>query len=139
MGLQAKLALALVPLLAGPVLALGWLSYDALRDDLHRESLDGMDAALRLANHAVKVLVGAAKANIELFATSQVVERYARTADEYERYYLLQPGLLRLLYSYREAYPEYLEIRFLMPDGTEDAAVEAPGAIPALGQGGRTP
>lgn len=38
-----------------------------------------------------------------------------------ERYVLMLPSLLKLFSSYLRAYPDYTEIRFLLPDGYEDA------------------
>jgi hypothetical protein len=132
--LQLKLALVLVPLVAGPVLALGWVSYDALRQDLKATAVQSLDTTLDAAAQGLRGLVDAAQANSALFAAAGPVERYARAADDQERTDLLQAPLLKLFHQYRDAYPEYQEIRLLRPDGTMDirvAASERPAPPPA--------
>jgi diguanylate cyclase (GGDEF)-like protein len=134
--LQLKLALVLVPLVAGPVLALGWVSYDALRQDLEDTAVQSLDTTLDAAAQGLRGLVDAARANSALFAAAGPVERYARAADDQERTDLLQAPLLKLFHQYRDAYPEYQEIRLLRPDGTMDirvAATERPAQLPAGG------
>lgn len=135
MRLQAKLALALVPLVAGPVLLLGWLAYSTLAADIEHDAAADLHGVLHVAAGAVERLVSRSRANLEVFARLPEVEQYARSADDPDRYYLLQPGLLRLLHGFREAYPEYLDIRFLLPDGTVDARATARGwdAGPTVG------
>lgn len=46
MRLQGKLALALIPLVVGPVLALGWLSWQSLRANLVFNATRGLEVAL---------------------------------------------------------------------------------------------
>ena len=62
-----------------------------------------------------------AKANIKLFSSSSLMKTYALEDDEEERYTLITPSLLKLFKSYIRAYPEYDEIKYLLPDGYEDA------------------
>jgi len=125
--LQAKLALALIPLVVVPVLALGWLSWASMRADVQRDASHALDAALLTAEHALAQLVTDLRTNLRLLAGAAAVENYARADNDYDRYYLLQPTLLDLFYQYQDAYPEYVEIRFLTPDGGEDARIAAPG------------
>ncbi|AUB83168.1 EAL domain-containing protein [Candidatus Thiodictyon syntrophicum] len=127
MRLWAKLALVLAPLVAGPVLALGWLSYQALGEDLEEAVARSLDSTLEAATAGLGTLVESARTNSALFAAAGPVERYARSTDEQERTALLQAPLLRLFYQYRDAYPEYQELRFLRPDGTREIRVAAPG------------
>ena len=65
-------------------------------------------------------LLETASANAQLFADSSIVEHYVRVKDEQERYALMQPSLLHLFATYRAAYPDYIEIQLLLPDGYED-------------------
>ncbi|WP_295440689.1 EAL domain-containing protein [uncultured Thiodictyon sp.] len=139
MRLQLKLALVLVPLVAGPVLALGWLSYDALREDLQEAAEHGLDGTLEAVTAGLNELVQTARTNSALFAAAGPVERFARSADEQERATLLQAPLLRLFYQYRDAYPQFQEIRFLRPDGTREVRVAAPGLPDRQPSGGSDP
>ncbi|WP_295392459.1 EAL domain-containing protein [uncultured Thiodictyon sp.] len=127
MRLQLKLAMVLVPLVAGPVLALGWLSYHGLSEDLEEIVERDLDGTLEAVTAGLHELVETARTNSTLFAAAAPVERYARNTDEQERTDLLQAPLLKLFYQYRDAYPEYREIRFLRPDGTPEVRVAAPG------------
>ncbi|WP_186764473.1 cache domain-containing protein [Pistricoccus aurantiacus] len=61
-----------------------------------------------------------AEANVKLFADASLMRSYALTEDEEARYALMLPSLLKLFASYLRAYPDYYEIRFLLPDGFED-------------------
>ena len=126
MRLQAKLALALVPLVAGPVLALGLLAYTALRADIERNAAEDLRGVLHVATRSVEGLVSRSRANLQVFVASPSVEQYARASGDEDRFYLFQPGLLRQLHLFRQPYPEYREIRFLLPDGTVDARAAAP-------------
>ncbi len=121
MRLQAKLALALVPLILLPVLALGWATWRSLAGDLQHQTAHGLGEALLVADRAVGDLVERAESSIELLASAPETERYARGIDVYDRYHLFQPALLKLFHEYRNAYPDYLEVRFLTPAGEEDA------------------
>jgi diguanylate cyclase (GGDEF)-like protein len=67
-----------------------------------------------------------AKANASLFAGSEMLSRYLLTSDERVRYEVLQYSLIRLFYSYEQVFPEYYEIRVLLPDGYEDTRVVNP-------------
>jgi diguanylate cyclase (GGDEF)-like protein len=125
--LQAKLALALAPLVAGPLLALGWLSYGSLKADIEQNAAEDLRGALHIAEDAVAKLTSRAQTDLAVFAKAPGVEQYARASDDPDRHYLFQPGLLRLLHGFREAYPEYLELRFLLPDATVDARAVARG------------
>ncbi len=55
-----------------------------------------------------------------MLSTQNLVRQYLLAEDEEERYQVLQSPLLRQLISYQEAYPDYYEIRILLPDGNED-------------------
>jgi diguanylate cyclase (GGDEF)-like protein len=127
MRLQAKLALALVPLVAAPVLALGWLAWASMGADLRREAIRGMETSLLLAEQGMTDLLSAAKANAALLAMAPETTRYTRSTNAYHRERLFRPQMRQLLEDYRAAFPEYLEIRFLNSDGTEDIRVATPG------------
>jgi diguanylate cyclase len=120
MRLKGKLLSLLVPLLLVPLLLLAWASYTQLRDqavERHQRELTTLLGQLQLTSRA---LLDTAAANLELFANSSQIQAYLLNDSEADRYLLMQPSLLRLLASYQAAYPEYYEIRLLLPDGYED-------------------
>lgn len=120
MNLQSKILMLVLPLVILPLFWLGWTAYTKLEEVSRNTSLGQMATTLdqvsrNVANHYIT-----AQANTRLFAGSGLVKKYVLTRDEAERYMLLQAPLLRLFASYQQAYPEYYEIRILMPDGYED-------------------
>ncbi len=120
MKLRAKILWCVAPAVMASTLALGWTAYGQLKDSLEREIAHQMDAMSDQIAERLNAFVDTAKANAALFAGSRLIQRYLRIPDEGERYALMQPAVLRLLASYQRAYPEYYEIRILLPDGYED-------------------
>lgn len=132
MRLQAKLALALIPLIVLPVLALGWASWRFLAVDLRQQTVSRFDDLLLVAERSVGDLIATAESSIELLVAAPETERFARDGDTYDRYHLFQPAMLRLFHEYRNAYPDYLQIRFLTAEGEEGARAAAiiPAGLP---------
>ncbi len=120
MKLHAKLLLLLVPLIALPLLVLGLAAYSQQRDNLEQESLRQVQTLLNQIEHQWHSQLQASLSNLSLFSKSGVLERYLQVEDEAQRFQVLQPNLLRLFRRYQTAYPQYYEIRILLPDGYED-------------------
>jgi len=121
MRLHAKVLLVVVPLAVIPLMILGWLAYDQLRSSAVERSSSQMTALMDQTARSFQMHQDVAKANAKLFADASLVRAYALTEDEEERYVLMLPSLLKLFFSYLHAYPDYTEIRFLLPEGYEDA------------------
>lgn len=120
MKLNAKLNLLLVPLIAVPLAALGWVAYTQQRDSLEQEALRQMQTLLNQTEQRVQVEFATVRANATLLSAFNALQRYLRVEDEGQRFQLLQPSILKLLRSYQKANPSYYEIRILLPDGYED-------------------
>ncbi|MDH3639354.1 MAG: EAL domain-containing protein, partial [Gammaproteobacteria bacterium] len=121
MRLQTKILLVVTPLVVLPLLWLGWTAYTKLKQYSAEAALGQMTTLLeQVGLHATQHL-DTAQSNIKLFAGSGLVRKYVLTEDLAERYTLLQPPLMRLFASYQRAYPDYYELRILLPDGYEDA------------------
>ncbi len=131
MKLQAKLLLVVIPLIVLPLLTVGWIGYTQLRDTATERTLKEMTTLLDQLSLNIQDRLQTAEANLDLFSRSFILQRYLLTGDEGQRYALLQPTLLNLFRSYQQAYPEYHEIRVLLPDGYEDTRVSR-GNIPNL-------
>lgn len=129
MRLQAKLALALVPLVSVPVLAFGWLTWSSLGSDLRADAMRAMDAALIVAEQSIEDLVEKAESSLMLLATSAVVEGYAGN-EEGGLDPIPRADVRQLFEDYRAVYPEYDEIRLLpsVPVGEDDQAVGSGGS-----------
>ena len=120
MKLQTKLLILVIPLIVLPLIILGLLGYARLQEMSGELILREADILVEELSESVELLLNTAQANLELFAGSALLQKYLLTADEAQRYTLLQPSLMRLLSSYQAAYPEYYEIRIILPDGYED-------------------
>jgi len=120
MRLRVKLLLLLLPLIIAPLFAMGWIAYGELKKVSEGKLFDAMMASIQhLEAHSTTELE-TALGNIELFARHTLLKQYVLTTDETERYTLLQGPLLRVFAAFQEAFPEYYEIRVLLPDGYED-------------------
>jgi PAS domain S-box-containing protein len=118
--LQTRLLLLLLPLIVGPFLLLGGIAYKRMSAEVQSLLTDQIANTLtEVENHTLS-RIESAEANVHLFSNSNLLENYLLINDEEERYTLLQPALLRLFDTYQRAYPEYVEIRVLLPDGYED-------------------
>ena len=121
MRLHAKVLLVVAPLAVIPLLITGWLAYEQLRSTAVERSSIQMTTLMDQMARNFQMHQDVAKANAKLFADASLMRAYALTEDEEERYVLMLPSLLKLFSSYLRAYPDYTEIRFLLPDGYEDA------------------
>jgi diguanylate cyclase (GGDEF)-like protein len=118
--LQTKILLLLTPLVLAPIIGVGISAYLELRQGSMSGARAEMDKALDQLSSQLDYIVQTAEANVDLFAQSDLLQKYVVTDDESQRFILMQPGLLRQFASYQRAYPHYFEIRVLMPDGFED-------------------
>ncbi|WP_227370516.1 putative bifunctional diguanylate cyclase/phosphodiesterase [Halomonas sp. M20] len=139
MRLHAKVLLVVVPLAVIPLLMLGWLAYDQLRSSGIERSSNQMTTLMDQLARSFQMHQNVAEANIQLFADASLMRTYALTEDEEERYVLMLPSLLKLFTSYLRAYPDYTEIRFLLPDGYEDARATLEPMPNSMTNEGETP
>lgn len=121
MRLHAKILLVVVPLAVIPLLILGWFAHDQMHSTAVERSSSQITTLMDQMAYNFQRHRDVAEANVELFADSSLMRTYALTQDEDERYVLMLPSLMKLFSSYLRAYPDYSEIRYLLPDGYEDA------------------
>jgi diguanylate cyclase (GGDEF)-like protein len=119
--LQVKILLVVVPLVVIPLLVLGGIAYEQMKGSLWRSRQNELDVRLQQIRYELRSMRRTALANVELFAGARLVRDYVLETSKEDRYELFQPALLSLFASYQRAYPEYEEIRILLPDGYEDA------------------
>ncbi|MEH6560899.1 MAG: EAL domain-containing protein [Marinobacter sp.] len=139
MRLHTKVLLVVVPLAVIPLLILGGFAYDQQRTTAVERSSSQMTALMDQMTRNFQMHQDVAEANVKLFADASLVRAYALTEDEEERYVLMLPSLLKLFSSYLRAYPDYSEIRFLLPDGYEDARSTSMPIPNATEEEGETP
>ena len=118
MKLRGKLLLTIAPIVAGAVLALGCAVYVQLRADGEQSLRREMDALLMQTEARLQARFDAVAANAHLLAGATLLRRYAR-----ERHAMIRPAVSERFANYREAHPEYREIRLLALDGYEDTRV----------------
>ena len=121
MRLNVKVLMVVVPLIVAPLVTLGTVAYVQLRDLAISRTINGLDTTLDQVGERVLARLESAIANTGLLARSPVVERFAGTTDERERYALALLPLLEEFAAYQANFPDYKEIRILTPDGFEDA------------------
>ncbi|OEU61019.1 MAG: hypothetical protein BA870_05445 [Desulfuromonadales bacterium C00003094] len=120
MKLRIKLPLLLLPLTAIALALVGSFCYVKLRKNAEEKTFKQASAIASQISSHVTSSTATALANISLFADYPILRYYLLTEDEAERYDLMQRPLQRKLLSIQKAYPEYYEIRLLLPDGFED-------------------
>ena len=121
MELHAKIPALVLPLVVAPLLVLGAFAYAKIHDSMRQRVDADTSRALRTVSAHLSQEIAAARGNLHLFMSNIVVAKYATTSDETERYSLLQTPLLEVFKACQNAFPNYFEIRFLLPDGYEDA------------------
>ena len=139
MRLRPKLILLVLPLVILPLLGLGWICYQWLADAAYAASAREMTTVAAQLRLGLQATIQTAIANVELLSHSTLVQQYALTEDERQRYTLLQPALLNLFANYQTVYPDYDEILFLTPNGYEDTRATIGDAPNATEEEGDTP
>ncbi|TKB23109.1 response regulator [Desulfopila sp. IMCC35006] len=129
MNIRTKIIATFLPLVLLPLFILGGVSIYKLRDAAYDSVMTERENLLTQLEDQVRLEKQTTEANIKLLAQSELVKKYVLIPDEWERYSLLQPSLLRLLGVYQEIYSAYVEIRILLPDGYEDTRITI-GEIP---------
>jgi len=139
MNIQTKILLWLIPLVIFSQAILGWIAYNQLKETSRQTVFEQMDTLLTQVQMRVASDLDIANANVELFSGPDLFQRYMTTSDEEERYGLLQNPLLKLFLTYHRAYPDYYEIRVLLPDGYEDTRLASAGINNITEEEGNTP
>lgn len=109
------------------MLLLASVVYAQMRQHSAQDLMGQMSLLLDQTQRQTQLFIDNTIANTKLFSSSNLMDRYVMVESEEERYDLMQPALLRLFYKYQNAYPEYREIRLLLPDGYEDTRLARPG------------
>lgn len=120
MKLRTKLPLFLIPLVIGPLVIVSWLALERMRSNGEENVLRQMTTLIHEIAMGADNADRTMKANALLFSGSGLLKNYIFTPDE-DRYHFALLPLVNLFASYHNAYPAYKEIRFILPDGYEDA------------------
>ncbi|KPA15264.1 membrane protein containing ATP-binding region, ATPase-like protein [Candidatus Magnetomorum sp. HK-1] len=120
MKIQTKIIILLIPIVLIPLLCLGYIAYLRMNNIVKDSTEIQIQTLTEETKRYIQYRIQTAKANVKLFATSRLLNKYVQTADAEERYLLIQPALLRQFNSYQKAYPEYYDTWVSMPNGIED-------------------
>ena len=120
MKLRIKLPLLLLPLTAISLLLVGSVCYVKLRENAEDKTFKQSTALIAQVSTYISNRTATAQANISLFAAYPTLKYYLLTEDETERYGLMQRPLQKTLLDIQAAYPDYYEIRIILPDGFEE-------------------
>lgn len=123
MKLHPKILLFFTPLIVTPLLLLAWTAYSQVRDTTKERTYSQVETVLDQIALEIGGELRTTLANARLFANAPLVERYMLTASAEDRYAVMQPVLIQLFNSYQRAFPDYYELRILLPDGAEDTRV----------------
>lgn len=129
MSIRVKITAILLPLVLLPLFILGGVSILKVRNAAYDSVITERANLLNQLKDQVKLARYTTEADIKVLAESELIRKYVLIPDEWERYSVLQPVLLRLLSVYQEIHPEYVEIRIILPDGYEDTRITI-GDIP---------
>ncbi|OZG73807.1 hypothetical protein BTA51_08345 [Hahella sp. CCB-MM4] len=129
-NLRLKIFLVVLPLITLPLIAVGTMSYLYMRENSLRILENQMELALRSLSSELSRELATARANLDLFATNEVIARYL-ALPESTRYRVMQPAVLGILSDYRRAFPQYTEIGIYLPDGRADTLVVDEFASPS--------
>ncbi len=103
-----------------PLITIGLVAYLQLKKTSVEKAQNEIETRLDHVREVFVKDINHTLANIELFSHSSILKKYLLTTDEMDGYTLLQPHVLELFAGYQDAYPQYSEIRVLLPDGYED-------------------
>ncbi len=130
-NLRLKIFLVVLPLITLPLVLVGSMSYLYMRENSLRILENQMELALRSLSSELSRELATARANLDLFATNEIIVRYLGLSES-TRYRVMQPAILHILSDYRRAFPQYIEIGIYLPDGRADTLVVDEFAPPRL-------
>ncbi len=129
MKLQGKLVVVIGMAIVASMLLLASVVFAQLRQQSELDLISQMTLLLDQTQQQTQSFIANTSANAQLFSSSNLMDRYVLVEDEAERYDLMQPALLRLFTKYQQAYPEYRELRLVLPDGYEDTRIAQSGLV----------
>ncbi|WP_428559909.1 MAG: diguanylate cyclase [Solidesulfovibrio sp. DCME] len=120
MRLRTKLPLFLIPLVIFPLLVVSWLAFERIRANAEENILGQMASLMQQISLHAETVDQTMRANATLFSSSSLLKDFIFAPAE-DRYHFALLPLLNLFSTYHNAYPDYDEIRVILPSGFEDA------------------
>lgn len=123
MKISSKIITFSLPMVIIPLLVLGGVSFFKVEEAVRNSVLSERANLLSQMSDQVTQTIKTIEANAQLFSGSKLLHDYLFIEDNWERYALFLPSLATLFRSYQRAYPDYFELRVLLPDGYEDCRI----------------
>jgi diguanylate cyclase (GGDEF)-like protein len=124
--LRLKIPLLVLPLVILPLAVVGYLAYQHILHEHTEDAIADSVTAVRQARELIAQDIATARGLAQLLLEDIVLQKFATTADAGERYDLLLTPLLERFAAHQAAFPRLFEIRFVLPDGYEDARQTSP-------------
>jgi diguanylate cyclase (GGDEF)-like protein len=125
MQLKVKIPFLLVPIIALPLMIVGVLLYGELRDFAATRSFAQVESQMRQVELSINALTETARSNVQMFSEYQLIEQYYLAESDKERYSILYRPLQRTFANIQKNYPDYYELRIILPSGLEDLRMVA--------------
>lgn len=119
MRLQTKILGSLIPFIILPILLVGMLAYQHLYATAIHNARDQLHTLIHQIDSKINDHIERANKNLSLLASNPLVTDYV-LAEEEQRYTLMHRPLIKLFNNYQLSFPEYFELRIILPDGYED-------------------
>ena len=131
MKLQTKILSILFPLIVLPMLLVGYLAYHHVNSMAVNNAEDHIDTLLNQMRYHIKTHTSRANKNLTYIHDLPIFKQYI-DANEHQRYSLFYRPLTKALLGFQESQKEYLEVKFVEANGTEDLVIERhPGDSPS--------
>ncbi len=111
------------------MLSLGYLVYLQLRQNAESELTHEMQTLLSRASQQSNAFVITTESNVDLFASSSLLESWFLEDDESVRRGNLLLPVKKLLTRYNRSFPAYREIRLMQANGFEEVRIAEPELI----------
>ena len=121
MNLRNKIIVLIAPLIIIPISTVGFVSFNKLHETEEARLTTHVVSLLDQISRHTKNDVNVAKAHLNILAEHSLLKKYSLTEDESIRYEILLPSVLELFQNLQKNMPNYLEVKFITPEGFEDA------------------
>ncbi|MDX1695316.1 MAG: EAL domain-containing protein [Ketobacteraceae bacterium] len=122
MRLQTKILGILIPLIILPMILVGAIAYQQINTIAISNARGHIETLLNQIKFNFQTHLWRAEKSLDYIASNSLFSQYVG-AEENQRYALFYKPLKKSLQSLLQTQPEYLEIKLLLADGTEDISV----------------
>lgn len=125
MKLQTKILGILIPLIILPMILVGTVAYQQINTIAMSNAKGHIETLLNQIKFNLQTHLWRAEKSLDYIASDSLFKQYVN-ANETQRYALFYKPLVKSLQSLQQTQPEYLEIKILFADGSEDISIESP-------------